>query len=171
MLGLRTAGYSLGSGELGDGKDHHAGKELHSSHIVTIKGVRGGGEHFEDSQRLLELAQRSSKDRAHTKPAAAPRVNQGIVLASLQSTTSPRRRHWAEMPESVCKRTPRSGAVRPARARQMISFPLRNAMAAPVARVNICARSVITPIAGSRLICGKWLPWDGCASAGNVRAW
>ena len=56
MLGLRTAGNSLVPGELGDGKDHHAGKELHSSHIVIVKGVRGGGEHFEDSQRLLKLA-------------------------------------------------------------------------------------------------------------------
>ena len=47
-------------------------------------------------------------------------------------------------------RTPRSGAVRPVRARQIISSPLRRAIAAPVAPVRACAFSAMMLMPGSR---------------------
>src|SRR5258708_6711345 len=72
--------------------------------------------------------------------------------ASWQSSTSPVRTHSAESPLSVCRRTPISGAVRPVRARQIISLPRRKAMAAPVAPVKVCAFSAMMLMPGSRSI-------------------
>src|SRR5579862_2144506 len=71
--------------------------------------------------------------------------------------TSPERTASAEIPDSVCRRTPRSGAVRPVRARQTISSPARKAIAAPVAPVRCWARSVMALIAGSRSSSAAWI--------------
>src|SRR5208282_1643763 len=76
-------------------------------------------------------------------PRQVAQSTRGFVSASLQSNTSPVRTHSAESPLSVCRRTPISGAVRPVRARQTISLPRRNAIAAPVAPVNTCAFSAM----------------------------
>ncbi len=98
------------------------------------------------------MAQWRRQNRPHAQPLAGRQIDVRIVLASWQSTTSPVRTQSAEMPESDWRRTPRSGAVRPARARHTISSPLRSAMAAPLAPVSVCARSAITLMAGSRSI-------------------
>src|SRR5713101_3238572 len=84
--------------------------------------------------------------------------------ASWQSSTSPVRTHSAESPLSVCRRTPISGAVRPVRARQIISLPRRNAMAAPVAPVKVCAFSAMMLMPGSRSISPVSIG-AGCAEA------
>src|SRR5882757_9792321 len=42
--------------EAGDCCHHHAGKQLHGSDVLMIEGIGCGGEHFEDSQRILKLA-------------------------------------------------------------------------------------------------------------------
>src|SRR6266700_3434474 len=106
------------SREAGNGCNHHAGKELHGGDILIIEGVRGCGEYLEYSQGPLKLAERCRQDGAHSQAAASCQVHLRIVSsASLQSTTSPLRRHSAETPESVCRRTPISGAVRHERGR------------------------------------------------------
>ena len=79
-----------------------------------------------------------------------PTSTRGLDSASLQRRTSPVRTQSAERPRSVCRRTPRSGAVRPARARQIISSPLRSAIAAPVAPVRAWALSAMMLMPGSR---------------------
>src|SRR4029077_13291363 len=74
-----------------------------------------------------------------------------------------------EIPESDWSRTPRSGAVRPARARHTISSPLRRAIAAPLAPVRVFARSAIRLMAGSRSTSAG--NDTGTAAAGRIAGW
>ena len=66
--------------EAGNCCHHHAGKQLHGGDILMIEGIGCGGEHFEDSQCILKLAQRRSQDRAHAQAMAAQPVNMRTSL-------------------------------------------------------------------------------------------
>ncbi len=143
----------LQAGKTRDRRHHHTGEKLHGGDIIAVKRMGRGRQHLENTQRTPEVAQRSDQDgtRAPNRRQLA-QSTRGFDSASWQSSTSPVRTHSAESPLSVCRRTPISGAVRPVRARQIISLPRRSAMAAPVAPVKVCAFSAMMLMPGSRSI-------------------
>src|SRR5438876_4607777 len=123
--------------------NHHAGEHLHGGNVSAIKGVRCRREDFEHTERPSEMAQRSREDGTYSEPAATREIDTRVSISVVAKHNF--------------QRTPRSGAVRPVRARQTISFPFRKAIAAPVAPVRACARSAIMLIAGSRSISAGWI--------------
>jgi len=159
------------SREAGNGCNHHAGKELHGGDILIIEGVRGCGEYLEYSQGPLKLAERCRQDGAHSQAAASCQVHLRIVFSVVAEYDFAFAQTFRGNTRVCLQADPDIGSG-PARARQMTSFPFFSAMAAPVALVRDWARSVITPIAGSRSILEmeKVLALTPPASDENVRA-
>src|SRR5580693_580211 len=90
-----------------------------------------------------------------------PRVRQdsaltrGSVSESSQRTTCPDDRHAPENPELGSRRTPASGVIFPAKARQIIASPSASAMATPSAPVIARARAATNCKTSSRTKCSN----------------
>jgi hypothetical protein len=66
--------------ETRNGRNYHAGQQLHGSDITLVKGVRGGRKNLEDAQRSAEMAKRSSQNGTHTKSMTTGPIDSGTAL-------------------------------------------------------------------------------------------
>src|ERR1700681_339933 len=71
------------AGDSGDCGHHHAGKELHSSHIALVEGTGGRGQYLENAQGAAVVTEGRDENRADSEAAATgevhPRIALGIV--------------------------------------------------------------------------------------------
>src|SRR5262252_6124685 len=74
----------LGSGigepriDLRNRRDHHPREKLHGGDILVAESVRRGGEHFEYSERTVEMAERRDQDGTHPQVATGGHIDPWI---------------------------------------------------------------------------------------------
>ena len=68
------------AGDAGDGRNHHAGEQLHGGDIALIKRARGRGQDFEDTESAAVMPQGRNQDGADTEAAATGEVDARVAL-------------------------------------------------------------------------------------------
>ena len=58
--------------------DHHPREKLHGGDILVVESVRRGGEHFEYSERTVEMAKRRDQDGTHPQVATGGHIDPWI---------------------------------------------------------------------------------------------
>jgi len=105
------------------GRDHHAGKQLHGGNVLLVEGIRSAGEHLKYTQGPAKVAQWSNQYRPHSQASATGQIDARIALRVMA-------KNYLSGSNAVCGNAGISlqpdtkiGAVRPVRARQTISSP------------------------------------------------
>jgi hypothetical protein len=136
----------VNAGDARDGRDHHAGKQLHGGDVALIECAWRRRENFEDAEGSAIRTKRRDQNGASAEAAATGEIDAGVALGIVAEHDFAGAHGFGRNAGVSLQ----ADTVRPARARQTISSPARRAMAAPVAPVRCWARSVMALIAGSK---------------------
>src|ERR1700733_1495666 len=68
------------AGSAGNGRNHHAGEELHGSYVALIEGAGRGRQHFENAQSAAVVTQRRHQNRADSETATTGQIHARVTL-------------------------------------------------------------------------------------------
>ena len=117
---------------------------FHHFKIAVVKRKRLRREDLQQSHHITLISDRRRHDRADPEPRAGFRSTRGSISVSSQRSALPPRMHSPENPDCASTRVPSGGRAFPTLARHIIGPRSISAMAAPVPRKRVRARSLIT---------------------------
>ncbi len=68
------------AGDAGDGRDHHAGEQLHGGDVFFVEGAGRCREHFEDAESAAIVTQRADQDGADAEASATGEIDAGVAF-------------------------------------------------------------------------------------------